>query len=81
MARYLNMFVLIGLALIAVSLAGFATGGKFLIEPGQSIDPNASIVYLGAGVIMVFNGVLTVKTAPPAPPAKSPRNEKQPATE
>lgn len=76
MARYLNMFVLIGLALIAISLAGFATGGKFLIEPGQSLDPMASIVYLGAGVVMIYNGVLTVKTAPPAPP----KIEKKPET-
>ena len=70
MLRYLNMFILIGAALIIVSLAGFATGGKFLMEPGQAIDPMASVVYLGAGVLMVFNGVLSVKTALPhsAPP-------------
>jgi hypothetical protein len=76
MLRYLNMFILIGVALIIVSLAGFATGGKFLMEPGQPLDPMASIVYLGAGVLMVFNGVLSVKTAPvhTAPPAAEPKS-------
>lgn len=68
MLRYLNMFVMIGIALIGVSLAGFATGGKFLIEPGQNMDSMASVVYLGTGVLMIVNGVLSVKTAPPPPP-------------
>jgi hypothetical protein len=67
MLRYLNMFVLIGLALIAVSLAGFATGGKFLVEPGQDANPMASLVYLGAGVLMIFNGILSIRSAPPLP--------------
>jgi hypothetical protein len=71
MLRYLNMFVMIGIALIGVSLAGFATGGKFLIEPGQSMDSMASVIYLGTGVLMIINGVLSVKTAPPPqPPAQ-----------
>ncbi len=69
MLRYLNMFVMIGIALIFVSLAGFATGGKMQIEPGQSMDTMASLVYLGTGVLMIINGVLSVKTAPPPPPA------------
>lgn len=68
MLRYLNMFVVIGIALIGISLAGFATGGRFLIEPGQSLDATASLIYLGAGVLMIINGVLSVKTAPPPPP-------------
>ncbi len=70
MLRYLNMFVIIGIALISISLAGFATGGNFLIEPGQSVDKMASIVYLGAGVLMIVNGALSARTAPaPQPPA------------
>jgi hypothetical protein len=68
MLRYLNMFVMIGIALICISLIGFATGGKLLIEPGQSMDTMASLIYLGTGVLMIINGVLSVKTAPPPPP-------------
>ena len=58
MLRYLNMFVLIGIALILISFIGFATGNKFLTEPGQTPNPNVSLVYLGAGVLMLFNGYL-----------------------
>ena len=40
MWRYLNMFVLIGVALLIISAIGFATGNRFLAEPGQPLpDP------------------------------------------
>ena len=63
MVRYLNSFVLIGVALIAVSLAGFATGGRFLTEPGQTPGANMSLIYLGTGVLMIINGVVSARTA------------------
>lgn len=63
MLRYLNMFVLIGIALIAVSIAGFVTGGKFLIEPGQAPNGMASVIYLGTGVLMIYNGILSIRSA------------------
>lgn len=69
MLRYLNMFVLIGIALIIVSILGFATGGKFLYEPGQDSNQSASLFYLGAGVMMLVNGYVSIKNAPPAPVA------------
>ncbi len=72
MLRYLNMFVLIGIALIAVSVLGFATGGRFLYEPGQDQTSYTSLFYLGAGVMMLVNGYVSLKNAPPAPVA-SPR--------
>jgi|SRR5579871_762157 len=67
MLRYLNMFVMIGIALILVSLAGFATGGKFLQEPGQEMNPTASLIYLGAGALMLFNGYLSIRNMPTLP--------------
>ncbi len=67
MLRYLNMFVLIGIALIIVSILGFATGNKFLTEPGHPMDQSSSFVYLGAGIIMIINGVVSVRTAVAAP--------------
>jgi hypothetical protein len=70
MLRYLNMFVLIGIALILISIVGFATANKFLTEPGQTPNPNASLVYLGAGVLMLFNGVLSIMQTPPHTAAK-----------
>ena len=75
MLRYLNMFVLIGIALILISCIGFATGNKFLTEPGQTPNQNASLVYLGAGVLMLFNGYLSIIQAPPVT-ARPPREGK-----
>ena len=63
MWRYLNMFVLIGIALVIISLAGFATGNRFLTEPGQPINPQGSLIYLGAGVIMLVNGIVSIRQA------------------
>ena len=72
MLRYLNMFVIIGLILIGVSLAGFATHDRFLMEPGQSAQDHLSLVYLGAGILMLINGIVSIRIAPP-PPAEPAR--------
>ena len=63
MWRYLNMFVLIGIVLLIISLVGFATGNRFLTEPGQPVNPQGSLIYLGAAVIMLVNGVVSIKQA------------------
>lgn len=70
MMRYLNMFVLVGIGLILVSLAGFATGGRFLTEPGTPPSATAPLVYLGAGILMLINGAVSIRFAPPAPEKK-----------
>ena len=70
MLRYLNMFVLIGIALILVSLIGFLTGGRFLTEPGTTPNPISSFIYLGSGVLMLVNGAVSVAFAPPPAPKK-----------
>jgi hypothetical protein len=67
MLRYLNMFVLIGLALIGISLIGFMTGNRFLTEPGQAPNRYSSLIYLGAGLLMLINGAVSVRVAPPLP--------------
>lgn len=59
--RYLNMFMLIGIALIGVSFAGFATQNRFLTEPGQAPSPYAAWIYLGAGVLMLVNGFISIR--------------------
>ncbi len=75
MLRYLNMFIIIGLILILVSLAGFATHDHFLMEPGQSPQDHLSLVYLGAGILMLINGVVSIRIAPPpAERAQKPQN-------
>lgn len=72
MLRYLNMFILIGAALIGISIAGFATGNRFLAEAGQTPSPFASLIYLGAGVLMIVNGIVSVRTAPAEHPHQKP---------
>ena len=74
MLRYLNMFVIIGLILMAVSLAGFATHDRFLMEPGQALNGNLSLIYLGASALMLINGLVSIRLAPPvrATPANRP---------
>ena len=73
MLRYLNMFILIGIALVGISLAGFATHNRFLTEPGQRPSPYAAWIYLGAGALMLVNGVVSIKQSLtlPAQPGKS----------
>jgi hypothetical protein len=63
MWRYLNMFILIGIVLLIISLVGFATGNRFLTEPGQPVNPQGSLIYLGAGIIMLVNGVVSIRQA------------------
>lgn len=63
MWRYLNMFILIGIVLVVLSLIGFATGNRFLTEPGQPVNPQGSLIYLGAGIIMLVNGIISIKQA------------------
>lgn len=62
--RYLNMFVLIGIALIGISVVGFATNNRFLTEPGQTVNPMAAFIYLGAGVLMLINGIVSIRMMP-----------------
>jgi hypothetical protein len=76
MLRYLNMFILIGIALIGVSAAGFYTHNRFLMEPGQPPSPYASLIYLGAGILMLVNGVVSIRHSTPAgsQPARPAKN-------
>ncbi len=73
MLRYLNMFIIIGLLLIGVSIVGFATHDHFLMEPGQATNGSLSLIYLGAGVLMLINGLVSIRLAPIARPAQQSR--------
>ena len=61
--RSLNMFILTGIGLIIASVAGFATQNKFLTEPGQVTNPQSSLIYFGAGVLMLINGWVSIRMA------------------
>ncbi len=79
--RFLNSFILIGIILIGVSIAGFATGSKFVTEAGQKPDSLSSLVYLGVGVLMLVNGYVSWKLALQAPEAKSAKAKETPLEE
>jgi heme/copper-type cytochrome/quinol oxidase subunit 2 len=68
--RYFNMFILSGVGLVLASVAGFATQNKFLTEPGQKTNPQASLIYLAAGVLMLINGWVSIRMAQSAPRAR-----------
>lgn len=74
--RYLNGFILSGVVLLLISIAGLLFGDGVLAEPGQPANPLAWFWYLLAAVIMLVNGVVSIRTAPgqtaePAPPKKN----------
>ena len=70
--RYLNMFVLIGIALFGIGLAKLASHGSMLAEPGQTPSPHDAWIYLGAGGLMLINGIVSIRqsVATPYKPAE-----------
>lgn len=77
--RYLNMFILSGIGLVLASLAGFASQSRFLTEPGQPTNPQASLIYLAAGVLMLVNGWVSIRMAQSVP--REPEKKPAPETE
>ena len=65
MARYLSMFNVIGVIMLLIGLAGLATGSRFLAEPGQPPTAFSALLYLAGGAVMLVNGYLSMKYAPP----------------
>lgn len=76
--RYLNGFILIGIALLIVSIAGFATGNRFLTEPGQPVNPYSALEYLGGAVLMLINGGVSIWNVRQQEPKTSARPEDAP---
>ena len=58
--RFLNGFVLIGIILLFISVAGLVKGNTLLTEPGQPVNPYAWMEYLGAAVLMLVNGAVSI---------------------
>lgn len=75
--RFLNGFVLIGIILLFISIGGAASGNKWLTEPGQQPNPYAWLEYLGAAVLMLVNGAISINVAAKnRPPDKKDSKEK-----
>ena len=58
--RFLNGFILIGIILLFISVAGLVRGNTLLTEPGQPANPYAWLEYLGAAVLMLINGAVSI---------------------
>ena len=73
--RFLNGFILIGIILLFISIAGLVKGNTLLTEPGQPPNPYAWMEYLAAAVLMLINGAVSIwsfrqhedRKAPPPP--------------
>jgi amino acid transporter len=79
-ARYLNGFILTGIALLFISIAGILFGERVLTEPGQPANPLAWLWYLIAAAVMLVNGVVSIRTAAkhtPEPEAPERKREGQ----
>jgi cytochrome c-type biogenesis protein CcmH/NrfF len=61
--KYLNGFILIGIILFFISIAGFVYGNTILTEPGLPVNNRASLEYLGAAILMLINGAVSVWNA------------------
>ena len=60
MLRFLNGFVLIGIILLFISVAGLVKGNTLLTEPGQPVNQYAWLEYLGAAALMLVNGAVSI---------------------
>ncbi len=58
--RFLNGFILIGIILLFISVAGLVSGNTLLTEPGQPTNNLAWLEYLGAAVLMLINGAVSI---------------------
>jgi hypothetical protein len=79
--RFLNGFILIGIILLFISIAGVASGNRFLTEPGQQPNPYAWLEYLGAAALMLVNGVVSIYNAKQQEERKPPAKDGSPSPE
>jgi hypothetical protein len=61
--RFLNGFILVGIILLFISIAGLVSGNTLLTEPGQPINNYAWLEYLGAAALMLVNGAVSIWNA------------------
>lgn|GEM_PF-3560279 len=76
MLKYFNSFIVIGVILFVLSIAGFATNSVLISEPGQPINHYASLEYLAGAIIMLANGFLTLKSYDDKPVTQQPSQKK-----
>lgn len=85
--RDFNAFILTGAALFVIGVIGIFKGNRWLSEPGMPTNPYGWQLYLAASVLMLINGVASIKVARaveaqrsagrPAPESAPSQTEKQ----
>lgn len=61
--RYLNGFVVIGIVLLGISIAGMVGGNAMLTEPGDPVHWYMWLLYLAAAILMFVNGYVSIRAA------------------
>lgn len=74
--RFLNSFILIGIILLFISVAGLVSGNTLLTEPGQPVNRLAWLEYLGAAVLMLINGAVSIWNLKQSESARPPARER-----
>ncbi len=54
-----NTYFWIALVLFGLSILGLVMGDKTIRDPGQVNEKNLWMIYLGASVVMLVNGVIS----------------------
>jgi len=73
-----NGFILSSIALFGIAVAGIIKGNRWLSEPGMPINRYGWILYMGAAVVMLVNGLISIRVARRAERDKAARPEPTP---
>lgn len=74
--KYFNGFIVIGIMLFFISIAGAATGNRLLTEPGSPINPYAWLEYMVAAALMLVNGAVSIRLTMNSAPQATKQTEK-----
>lgn len=56
--RWWNSFNVLAIILLFIGIAGAISGGKMVFDPGRASSGREWIIYVVAGGLMLFNGLL-----------------------
>ncbi len=59
----LNGFIISSIVLFGIAIAGVIKGNRWLSEPGMPVNAHAAILYFAAAVVMLVNGIISIRVA------------------
>jgi cytochrome c-type biogenesis protein CcmH/NrfF len=75
----LNGFILSSIALFAIAIGGIIKGNRWLSEPGMPVNEHGWIIYLAASVVMLINGIISIRVARRAERERAAQSAAKPA--